>query len=29
MPFGLQVMAGRFNELSLLRVSNQLMNQLH
>ena len=29
MPFGLQVMAGRFNELSLLQVSNQLMNQLH
>jgi aspartyl-tRNA(Asn)/glutamyl-tRNA(Gln) amidotransferase subunit A len=29
MPFGLQVMAGRFNELSLLQVSNQLMSQLH
>jgi aspartyl-tRNA(Asn)/glutamyl-tRNA(Gln) amidotransferase subunit A len=25
MPFGLQVMANRFNELSLLRISNQLM----
>lgn len=25
MPFGLQVMSNRFNELSLLRISNQLM----
>jgi len=27
MPFGLQVLSGRFNELSLLRVSNKLMEQ--
>jgi len=27
MPFGLQVMANRFNELDLLRISNQLMKQ--
>jgi aspartyl-tRNA(Asn)/glutamyl-tRNA(Gln) amidotransferase subunit A len=27
MPFGLQVMASRFNELDLLRISNQLMKQ--
>ncbi len=27
MPFGLQVLSERFNELSLLRVSNQLMDQ--
>ncbi|MEI9946097.1 MAG: Asp-tRNA(Asn)/Glu-tRNA(Gln) amidotransferase subunit GatA [Chitinophagaceae bacterium] len=27
MPFGLQVMANRFEELSLLRISNQLMHQ--
>jgi aspartyl-tRNA(Asn)/glutamyl-tRNA(Gln) amidotransferase subunit A len=25
MPFGLQIMANRFNELPLLQVSNQLM----
>ena len=27
MPFGLQVMSNRFNELDLLRISNQLMKQ--
>jgi aspartyl-tRNA(Asn)/glutamyl-tRNA(Gln) amidotransferase subunit A len=27
MPFGLQAMANRFDELSLLRISNQLMDQ--
>lgn len=27
MPFGLQVMSGRFSELSLLRISHQLMQQ--
>jgi aspartyl-tRNA(Asn)/glutamyl-tRNA(Gln) amidotransferase subunit A len=26
MPFGLQVLSGRFNELSLLRVSSKLMD---
>ena len=27
MPFGVQVMSNRFNELSLLRISNQLMQK--
>ena len=28
MPFGLQVLTSRFNELALLRLSNQLMQQI-